>query len=318
MLFRRREKWLEKRFANVDGIPFQMPVRTLASPAMFAAFSIDAKKAKDMLPGEELHPFRLFRRGILVLAVVDYKDTTIGKYVEFCIGILCTRGRKRTLPLAPLLLTKVFGTGVYIYDLPVSTEISVKGGLGIWGMPKRRANLDFVIGQDVVSSQYDLDGHVVMRIDVPRNRAVIPFRMRGVGYGAFRGLLTKSYIGLRGRMALAKRDGVRLLVGDHPRCDPLKHLDINPKALFAGFVPSSRGILEDHIETWYLTGREPMGVSETGLKDVVDLGLSEEWLPPPNRELTDRLLAQFTPAQRIGKRTSSLSTDSRSPEEVLA
>jgi hypothetical protein len=37
------------------------------------------------------------------------------------------------------------GTGQYIPDLPVSSEISVKGGKGIWGMPKHKSNLDFKI-----------------------------------------------------------------------------------------------------------------------------------------------------------------------------
>ena len=38
-----------------------------------------------------------------------------------------------------------YGTGQYVFDLPVCSEISVKGGKGIWGMPKHQANLDFII-----------------------------------------------------------------------------------------------------------------------------------------------------------------------------
>ena len=160
-MFPQRVRWLEGRYANVDGIPFTMPVGTRTSPALFAGFTIDPEAAEAILPGQELHPCRIWNRGVLVFAVVNYLDTTIGSYVEFCIGVLCTRG----LRPAPRLLrwppSRCTGTGIYIYDLPVSTEISVKGGRGIWGMGKRRANLDFVIGDDTVSSQYDLDGHTV-------------------------------------------------------------------------------------------------------------------------------------------------------------
>ena len=86
-----RERWLEGKFANVDGIAFQMPVGTKSSPALYAGFSIDAAAAEAMLPGCELHAVRLWSRGVMIVAVVDYQDTTIGTYVEFCIGILCFR-----------------------------------------------------------------------------------------------------------------------------------------------------------------------------------------------------------------------------------
>ena len=44
----------------------------------------------------------------------------------------------------------------------MSTEVSVKGGKGIWGMPKHQASLDFVVNDDAVSSHYDVDGQLVL------------------------------------------------------------------------------------------------------------------------------------------------------------
>ena len=43
------------------------------------------------------------------------------------------------------------------------------------------------------------------------------------------------------------------------------------------------GVLDDHVESWYLTGAQPPPAAEVGLADVVDLTLSEEWLEPPAR-----------------------------------
>jgi hypothetical protein len=290
-------------FANVDGIPFTMPVRSQSSPVLFACFSIDAGAAAALLPGQTLHPCRLLRRGLLVVAVANYLDTPIGQYVEFCIGILVTRGRSQAPALAPLLLRSLFGVGVYIYDLPVSTEISVKGGLGIWGMPKRQANLDYVVGEDTVSSQYDLDGQLAMRIDIPRPaRPVLPLRATGAGYGSFRGLLAKSSIHVRGRMGLSLRVGeARLLIGDHPRMDALKTLDIDPRPLVTGFIPATRGVLDDHAETWFLTSASPPGGAQVGLRDVVDVGTSQEWLAPPDRASSGRLLERLGPDERVGR-----------------
>ncbi len=150
---RRRDRWLAGRLAAVDGIEFEMPVANAPSPALCAVFGIDADAAGQLLPGQELHPLRWRGRGALLVAVVDYQGTSIGTYVEFCLGVACTRGRRPwPAPLA-LLLARWSGLGVYIVDLPVSTEISVKGGRAIWGMAKRRAALDFVCDDDVPEQQ---------------------------------------------------------------------------------------------------------------------------------------------------------------------
>ncbi|MBG0832626.1 acetoacetate decarboxylase family protein [Planomonospora sp. ID67723] len=290
------------RFANVDGIPFRMPVGTRGSPALLAAYPIDPEGARAVLP-RELHPCRIRGRGLLLIAVVDYQDTTIGTYVEFCIGVLCTRGDRPAPPLLPLLLGPVFGTGVYIYDLPVSTEISVKGGLGIWGMPKRRASLDFVVGDTTVSSQYDLDGQLVMRIDVPRPALTrLPLRFNGVGYGCFRGMLAKSSISMRGRMGVTFGGGPggRLLLGDHERVAWMKQLDIGSRPLVTAFVPAMRGVLDDHVETWFLTSDTVPGPPEDGLESVVGLGLGQGRLPPPDRVRSDRLLRAPGPREYAG------------------
>jgi hypothetical protein len=239
-----------------------------------------------------------------VLAVVNYLDTTIGRYVEFCIGVLASHGSRPAGTLGPLLFRRHHGTGIYIYDLPVSTEISVKGGLGIWGMPKRQANLDYIVGPDTVSSQYDLDGELVARIDIPHpGRAWFPVRMSGVGWGAdFRGLLTKSYIYAQGKAGFHLRpSGARLLLGDHPRAKVLEALDVDPRAVFTAFMPHIDAVLDDHVESWYLTAPQPPGPPAVGLRDVVGLTTSETWLEPPDRDRSDRMLLELDPDARVGR-----------------
>ena len=59
-----------------------------------AIYTIDADKAQALLPGNEIHPLRLGQRSLLVLTVIEYLDTNIGKYIEFSIAIACTHGVK--------------------------------------------------------------------------------------------------------------------------------------------------------------------------------------------------------------------------------
>jgi hypothetical protein len=295
-LLPRRLREQRGRHALVDGIPFQLPVRSEQTPALMAAFPIDAGRAARLLPGRELHPFRLFGHGLLVVTVVNYRVTSIGKYIEFSIAIACTHGRRPAPTLLAVLLQRRFGLGQFVLDLPVSTEISVKGGKGIWGMPKHQANLDFVITDRTVSSQYDLDASLVMRIEIDRPREPwLPlFNLPAVNYCAFRGMLYKSFIYFSGKLGMgrARKGSARLTLGDHPRADRLRDLRIGPDPVFTAFFPETRGVLDDHFECWFLAYDRPPTEQPEGMESVANLGLGQTWLEAPHRDST------VTPAGR--------------------
>jgi len=65
-------------------------------------------------------------------------------------------------------------------------------------MPKRQASLDFVVSERTISSQYDLDGQLAMRIEIDRPRfAGLPIAGEAASYSAFRGMLMKSRLYFR-------------------------------------------------------------------------------------------------------------------------
>jgi hypothetical protein len=262
-----------------------MPVNSADTPALMAAFPIDAAAAARMLPGGEVHPLRLPNgRGLFVVTVVNYVTTDIGRYIEFSLAIACTHGRRPGPPVLPALLQKAYGTGQFVVDLPVSTEISVKGGKGIWGMPKHQANLSFTVDGTTVASQYDDGGELACRIEIDRPApTALPLDIGSVNYCTFRGMLVKSSVYFRGAVdvAVGRRAHARLVLGDTPRMQPLKELDIAPEPIFTAFLPSTRGVLDDHFESWFVTSEAPVGQAPEGLESVVGLGLSQDWLPAP-------------------------------------
>jgi hypothetical protein len=275
------------RYALVDGIQFALPVDSEDTPSLMAIFPISAARAAEMIPGDEVHPLRLWGdRGALVITVVNYEITDIGRYVEYSIAIACTHGERPAPRLLPALLAGRYGTGQFVVDLPVSSEISVKGGKGIWGMPKHQANLDFEIGQRTVSSQYDLDGQLAVRVEIDRPRfAGLPVAAASANYCAFRGMLMKSYIYFRGRAGVNfpfTRSG-RLTIGDHPRVAPLKRLEIGERPVLTAWLPETAGVLDDHFESWFLHYDQPPTDVPEGLESVVDLGQSQDWLAPPEK-----------------------------------
>lgn len=284
-LLPRRLRDQDGRWALVDGITFDLPVRSEKTPALMAAFPINADRAALLLPGDELHPFRLFGKGLLVITVVNYVKTNIGKYIEYSIAIACTHGRSPAPPVLPALFQKAYGVGQYVYDLPVSSEISEKGGKGIWGMPKHKASLDFLEDERTVSSQYNIGGQLAMRIDVdkPSGFGIPIFNLPAANYCAFRGMLFKSNIYFSGKigMTLVKKGAARLMLGDQPSMRALTELDIGTDPVFTAYFPETRGVLDDHFECWFLSTATRQTESPAGMESVVNLGLTEDWLEPP-------------------------------------
>ena len=282
----RRVKRQAGRYALVDGIPFELPVNSDRTSALMAAFPIDPAKARELLPGNEIHAARLWGRGLLLITVINYELTDIGSYIEFSIGIACTHGSRPAPRFLPFLLGGPFGFGQYVLDLPVSTEISVKGGKGIWGMPKHQASLDFLVSDDTVSSQYDKDGSFVLRITIGRPRRLrLPLSIAAANYCQFRGLLMKSYVYMRGKAAFALGPAAagRLELGDDPLARRLAELEIGAKPLFTAFFPSSTGVLDDHFESWFVSSEHPPESEPEGFESVIGLGLGQDWPEPPKR-----------------------------------
>jgi hypothetical protein len=285
----KRMQRLNGHFALADGIPFVLPVNSVDCPVLLAGFTVDADAAAALLPGEELQLVRLpGGRGLLLVTVIDYRTTDIGPYVEYSIALACTQGDRPRALLPTVLFQRWSRVGQYVWDLPVSSTVSVKGGKGIWGMPKHQANLDFRVDERSMSSQYDLDGKLCMRITVDRSRGpkVTLTSFPAVNYCAFRGMLWKSTIYFSGavEIGLGPFAKAQLLLGDHPRMDPLRELDIASTPLVTLTLPHVSGGLDDHFEGWLLSSTTEPDPSKPpeGLESVVGLPNDTSWLAPPS------------------------------------
>lgn len=285
----KRQERLKGRHAYVDGIRYVMPVDSWDASAIIAAFPIDLVKAAALIPPGDVHPFRFWNTGLLIVTVIDYRKTDIGSYIEYSLAIACTKGARPAPRLLPGALMKAFGTGQYVFDLPVSSEVSVKGGRGIWGMPKHQANLDFRTGSRWISAQYDLEGQMVSRFDVKRPASAwLPLSMGAANYCVFRGMMMKSLIYFSGKAGvhLLKPGSARLVLGDHPRADTIRNLGVRPDPMFAAYIPNVLGVLDDYFECWFVTPEtEPIAPIGAGLETTYPLGYSESWLAPPARDI---------------------------------
>jgi hypothetical protein len=283
----KRIKNYKDRFAMVDGISYKLPVSARKSPAIMAGFLCDYEKAKALLPGNELHPVKAFGgKAVFMVTVIDYRQTSIGKYIEYSIALAVTRGSKPAPALLPAVMMKTFNTGQFILDLPVSSEISVKGGKGIWGMPKHKANLDFIITENQVSAQYEKDGQFAFRIEIDKpQKTNFPINISAVNYSHFRNMLMASYIYFKSKAGIkfGKNATGSLYIGDHPRVQFMKELHIQSKPFFTMYMAEANGVLDDHFECWFMTyDKKPERVTPEGFESVFNLELNEDWLPAPS------------------------------------
>jgi len=275
------------RYSLVDGVPFVLPVKATNCPAFMAGFFCDYNKAKELMPGNELHPFKFINgKAVFMATIINYVDTTIGKYIEYSLALAVTRGKKPAPAMLPALFMQSYHTGQFILDLPVSSEISVKGGKGIWGMPKHKASLDFIDNGSMVSAQYEKDGQFAFRVEIERPKnCSIPINVGACNYSHFRNMLMASYIYFKAKAGIKFGAGAKgsLYIGDHPRTRFMRDLKISSKPFFTLFMPSANGILDDYFENWFITyDKKPERVTPEGFESVINLSTSEEWLPAPS------------------------------------
>ncbi|WP_442543151.1 acetoacetate decarboxylase family protein [Arthrobacter sp. KN11-1C] len=289
----RRQLRLSGQHAKVDGINHVMPLSSNSFPMLMAAFPVNKRAAAGLLPGKEMRPFSLGGKGLLMVTVVNYESTAFGKCIEYSLAIAVTHGSRPVPPLLPFIFQKSFGLGQFVVDLPVSTEVSVKGGKGIWGMPKHQANLDFAVTGTTVSAQYDQDGKLGCYIEIEEPAPVgLPVRLAVSNYSAFRGMLWKSssYVEGTANVAYGRQAKARLILGDAPGVAPLKTLSVGDKPVFTAWLPEARSVLDDHVEAWFLTAStEADAAALRGgdtMESVVGLSKSQEWLAPPDRSRT--------------------------------
>ena len=68
-------------------------------------------------------------------------------------------------------------------------------------------------------------------------------------------------------------------------------MDIGPRPVLAAFLPQANGVLDDHVECWFLAEAALPDIVPEGMESVVDLGQSQQCLPPPRYVTAEEHLA---------------------------
>lgn len=218
-----------------------LPICYYNTAAVFASFLVEPERARAVLPAE-LEPVLVAPgRALATIAFFHYADSSVGPYNEMGLAVGARPSRARGFrdtagwrPWQSLL------PGMYVVDLPVTTEIANAAGREIWGYPKIVVPIDFQLrGADIDCAVHDSDGSLLCRLKGRRGNGLALPASNLVTFTRRGDRLLRTVIDMRGRMSNGGAGSVRLdgAASDHPLCRHLRGLDLPgraPRLLQAG------------------------------------------------------------------------------------
>jgi hypothetical protein len=182
----------KKNFFNVPQKPVKTSIGSIDFPMLYseaegvlASFWVDYDKALDKLSDTGLRPamkpLSFTKKAVLSIGFFEYRECSAGSYNEVAVGIYAypeSIGSSIKLSLIDLLKKPENRTvGIYMLDLPVTTDWATAGGVELYGYPKWVADIPLNFSKE------NFEGHV---IDPDTNEKVLSLS------GTFKGIGVKT------------------------------------------------------------------------------------------------------------------------------
>lgn len=197
-----------------------------------AVLSADRRAVREYLP-DGLRPVRLTatRAGVTLLCVEYHRigrGTGITPYNEFGVLLPAVHGSREPLPYVSILTR---GVGGYVWYLPVTTEPARALGAEIWGYPKEVADITHEDDGSERRTVVDVDGQRFIEVAIDRPPTV-RWRDSSSSYTVRDGQVLREELALDGEFGgWPYGGGVSYTLGDHPRAEMLRSLDIGDRPL---------------------------------------------------------------------------------------
>jgi hypothetical protein len=209
-----------------------LPILYFDTTMVTAFFQTPVAGVEQVLAGSGLVP-ALVRDGRAAWGLVfyQYRDTSVGAYHEVGVAVFVVRGGepRPRLGLFDLMRSpRKRQIGMFVVDLPVTTELALKAGRELWGYPKFVTEIPFRL------EKRHFDGAVLdpagaseilrLRGDFARGVPVPPLSL--MTYTFLNDELIRTPIDVRGVNHLHASGSVELEVGasEHPMAERLRKL----------------------------------------------------------------------------------------------
>lgn len=242
---------VEQHDVDVTGGTCRVPILYRDVFAVVGVFTAPTLKLRELLPTSKLVPAEMLPgRGLLGFMAADYRDTSIGPYREFIIMVPARYQPRRNTPLLPVLrMSASLSFEVFIWQLPLTSEVGLHAGIDIWGFPKFLADIDFSESDEAVTCALSEEGERILTLEVDKNPARTKTYFDYTIYSVKDGELLRTRVdGISGGLGRSFRPGrARLEVGEHPLSRRLR--EIAPgKSVQTLYVPQGQLILPEAEE----------------------------------------------------------------------
>jgi hypothetical protein len=232
----------------IGGYTCTLPLFYTGGTATIGMFPARLSKLRAKAPDPRLEPAAVFP-GIGIVSIVAFEfQTTIGPVNELCIAVPLRNG---PLPFGLSLLKGLLRgyMPVWVWHLPVSTEIANVFGREVWGFPKIHA--DIPITQDPDGSRHCLLSE--------RGRPILALHGKALS-GSFPLRITlKNHLWQDGCIQTAdhvfhlRETGISLspgrtkleLLSDHPIARDLEDVLLTRNSIGSAFAPSLQALLHE-------------------------------------------------------------------------
>jgi hypothetical protein len=216
-----------------------------------AIFLCDRDRARALLPHPSMHPVKMpGGRSVVLLSCYEYKCVyNVAPYNEIAMTIPIMVGDGWAPPLLPLVLDFKH-KGYFVFSMPVTSLENQIRGASIWGLPKIVEEIDVATeGGSCTTTARDEHGETYFELTVPTAGSTRHFDEAGYLYTLRDGELLKSRTCFEGDFAVTTNAGLLwkksrsveapvLRLGESPRADALRSLDLEPTAFQLRFCAS--------------------------------------------------------------------------------
>jgi hypothetical protein len=256
-----------RRPITVGGTPAFSPLFIESAALLGTLHTARTAAVVDLLPRGRYRPIEVLPgRAVVGIFAAEYRQTDIGPYNEVGLGLLVSLGRPRGAARPGGMLSTLTqalvrrDVGVFVADLPVTTELARVGGVEWFNFPKYVADIAFRDTADhriaTVREGRSMDLVVELQGWRPRRSRLAQWAPRLLAGPERLRIQTLSEIGGRAfgaRFELRLADaslglgvGAALRLGPHPRAAAYRSLDLS-RPLLTLFAPECEGILHEPV-----------------------------------------------------------------------
>lgn len=225
----------------------QVPILYYDNTSVTAIFTASTNKVKKYLPHPSMKLIELLPgRCLVAFTAFEYRNTDIAPYNEFSIACLITFDKPQIpgITIIQQLLRRCFS--VYVWHLPVTTEIARVGGVNLYGYPKFIADIQFHRRQGWIECSLSEKDKLIVKLSgrvLPTSEGKV---MKYETYSIKNDtpLITKVCLNpLQYAQSMNRNDAALEIGTEHVICQELRSINLSKKPIIYQYIPANEAIL---------------------------------------------------------------------------